>query len=125
MNMNNVLIVDDSDDVRLTLSIILEDAGYDVLEAENGRQAISAVQSSQPDVILMDIEMPVLNGLVALSVLKADTKTREVPVVMMSANSQRGTINKALAAGAASYVTKPFHLEEIVQAVETAISSHR
>jgi CheY-like chemotaxis protein len=75
-----ILVVDDSPDVSLALATILEDAGHDIIEAEDGDQVFDLAISESPNVVLMDVMMPRVNGIDALATLKADTRTSSIPV---------------------------------------------
>ena len=106
--MARILIVDDNADVRLALSTILEDAGYDVVEAADGTEVVDTVISDNPDLILLDIAMPMVDGFEALTRLKADERTREVPVVMVTAKGRPEDLTTARNLGARDYISKPW-----------------
>ena len=83
--MARILVVEDSPDVRLALATILEDAGHEIVEAEDGDQVFDLAISENPDLVLLDVMMPRVNGFDALATLKADTRTNPIPVIMVTA----------------------------------------
>jgi len=110
---NIVLVVEDDDEMRELLRVELEAEGFTVLTAMNGAKAVSTARSEEPDVILMDVQMPVMNGVEATEVLKDDHDTRHIPIIMITALEKKEDIIKGLEAGATDYITKPFFLPEL------------
>jgi len=108
-----VLVVDDDNEMRELLRIELEAEGFMVLTATNGAKAVSTARREEPDVILMDVQMPVMNGVEATEVLKDDHDTRHIPIIMITALERKEDIIKGLEAGATDYITKPFFLPEL------------
>ena len=106
--MTKIMIVDDEFDIRLVLSMTLEDSGYEVVEAVNGSEALASVRSVNPDLILLDINMPEMDGFQVLEQLKSYRDTSEIPVVMISARSRPRDREDALFMGAVDYITKPW-----------------
>ena len=105
-----ILIVDDSGSMRHFSKNILKGLGItEIREAGDGNEAIKAVSLEKPDLILMDWNMPNLNGVEALKKLKADPATKPIPVIMITSESEKADIIAAVQAGAASYVIKPFN----------------
>jgi len=86
--MARILVVDDSEDVRLALMTLLEDVGHDILEAEDGSEVMAMVLSGSPELILLDVAMPRVDGFEALKRLKADSATSDVPVIMVTAKGR-------------------------------------
>ncbi|HEY0406459.1 MAG TPA: response regulator [Pyrinomonadaceae bacterium] len=112
------MVVDDSDDIRKMLRFVLDMRGYRVVEAANGREAVEAAQHNCPDVILMDLSMPVLDGYGAVKELRQSTKTRDAAVIAISAHDTVDHRNKALAVGFNDYLTKPIdfiHVADLIQ----------
>ncbi len=103
----NILIVDDDEIIRTLVSEILKAAGYKTDTAINGRDAIEKTMAHQPDLILLDIVMPEMNGIDACRSLKANPATKNIPIVMLSSAGQISEIEEALAAGAITYIAKP------------------
>ena len=112
-----VLVAEDEPDIRGLIVFSLEYAGYEVIEALNGEEAIKLAESEQPDLILLDVRMPKLNGYEACSVLKAQESTRRIPVVFLSARGQETEIKRGLELGAEEYILKPFAPDELYQRV--------
>lgn len=113
----SVLVVDDDRDVRFLCRVALELAGMDVIEAENGRIALQLARAQQPDLILLDVYMPVMNGWECLSALHTDSYLCTVRVIVMTVKSEPGIDLRALRSGADDYVSKPFHPDAFVAAV--------
>jgi len=112
-----VLIVEDQEDLRDILSLALEGAGYIVIEAENGRQGVEKVTAERPDLVLMDIQMPVLDGYDATREIKASPEHSQTPVIAVSSYAMKGDEEKARAAGCDAYVTKPYSPKQVVALV--------
>jgi two-component system response regulator HydG len=115
----NVLVVDDLRSIRLTLSGILEDEGYNVVMAENGYQAIEAAKQTPFDLVFMDIKMPGINGVQTFRELKKVNP--QASVIMMTAYSVEDLVKEALEEGAYAVVYKPFDIEKIVSIIESAL----
>ncbi len=120
-----ILVVDDEPFNRDILRDALADHGYEVVEAENGAEAIKQVAAHAPDVILLDIMMPVMDGLSACRQLKAAPATAAIPIVVITALHEREPRLEAIAAGADDYLTKPVDLPEVLLRVRNAVRSRR
>jgi two-component system cell cycle response regulator DivK len=116
-----ILIVDDFDDTRLLLRTWLQKKGYRVVEAENGNRAVAAAESNRPDLIIMDVEMPELDGLAATRKIRKLTNFREVPIVAVSAYGADQYRDHAIAAGCDEYVSTPFEPEELERLIRSLI----
>src|SRR5438132_6468434 len=103
-----ILVVDDFDDTRLLLRTWLERKGFRVIEAENGNEAVSEAETKSPDLIIMDLEMPELDGLTATRKIRAVARLAEVPIVAVSAYGAEQFRGEALQAGCNEYVSTPF-----------------
>jgi putative two-component system response regulator len=119
-----ILVVDDSEKIRQILSQSLEAAGFQVITAENGREALERIQEIHPDLILSDMDMPVMNGFDFCKKVHTDPTLAAIPFVIMSANSNQASMRRLLQWGAASYLIKPFNLEQVVITVEKLLSDH-
>src|ERR1035437_4028154 len=108
-----ILIADDDAKHRKLLTDVLQAEGYATLTAENGELAIKTARTAKPSLILMDIQMPLLDGLSAIKVLKADRDTRLIPVIAVTALAMREDYKRMLAAGFDGYLSKPFSLKEL------------
>jgi CheY-like chemotaxis protein len=116
-----ILIVDDFDDTRLLLRTWLQKKGFRVVEAENGNRAISAAESSHPDLIIMDVEMPELDGLAATRRIRELKDFSAVPIVAVSAYGADQYRDHALAAGCNEYVSTPFEPDELEELIRQLI----
>ena len=112
-----ILIVDDDQQVRMLLRRLLFESGYTTIAAADGRQGVELAKTSKPDLILMDILMPDMDGFVACHLIKTDSATREIPVVMLTAvDTEPGEII-AQEVDADGYITKPFTREKLLDAI--------
>jgi serine phosphatase RsbU (regulator of sigma subunit) len=118
----NILIVDDTPANLRLLSNVLSGQGYQVRPVPDGALAISAAQMAPPDLILLDIKMPKMNGYEVCEQLKADVKTRDVPIIFISALDAIQDKISAFAVGGVDYVTKPFQVEEVLARVHTHLT---
>jgi serine phosphatase RsbU (regulator of sigma subunit) len=118
----NILIVDDTPANLRLLSNVLSGQGYQVRPVPEGSLAISAAQMSPPDLILLDIKMPKMNGYEVCEQLKADEKTRDIPIIFISALDAIQDKISAFAVGGVDYVTKPFQVEEVLARVHTHLT---
>ncbi len=110
-----VLVVEDFEDNRFMMRRLLEMSGYRVVEAVNGRQAVEKAQSERPDIILMDLSLPMLDGLSATRQIRTYDGLGKVPIVAVSAHDSADFHAEALAAGCNEYVTKPIDFDQLVQ----------
>ena len=115
-----VLIVDDDPVWREVLAIGLADAGYHVLAAENGAKAIPIITSEKPDVILLDLLIPVMDGMQLLAWMKEKARS-PAPVVVLTCMDSRSVVVEALVAGAADVITKPFRFETLLGKLTTLV----
>jgi DNA-binding response OmpR family regulator len=119
-----VLIVEDDDELRDILHAEFELEGLTVLTATDGSEAVTNVRRLKPDLILMDIMMPVMNGIEATEIIKSDEETKHIPIVMLTAAGNKEDIVKGLEAGAIDYITKPFFMPELKARLK-AILQHK
>jgi two-component system, sensor histidine kinase and response regulator len=120
----NILIVDDTPDNLRLLSGILVEQGYIVRPAANGPRALTAARVEPPDLILLDIKMPDMDGYAVCEQLKADERTREIPVIFISALDDIQDKVKGFALGGVDYIIKPFQAEEVLARVQTHLALH-
>ncbi len=114
-----ILAVDDTPENLRLLTELLGSRGYDVRPATNGKLALDYVQTTLPDLILLDIKMPDMSGFEVCERLQADERTRDIPVIFISALDEIGDKVKGFAVGGVDYITKPFQMKEVVARVET------
>ena len=113
--MRRVVVADDDPDIVDILVFNLTAAGYDVESAADGVAALELVTASRPDLVVLDIMMPRMDGLQVLAALKAEPETKEIPVVMLTARASDTDLWEGWDAGADYYITKPFDLEELLR----------
>ena len=118
-----ILVIDDDADIRLALSSILGDAGYEVIEATDASDIVRRVREREPDLILLDLILPELSGLDALVSLKQSEHTRDVPVVVVTALGRRADLEKARAGGAAACIGKPWASGQIERCVDRILAA--
>ena len=116
--MKRILAVDDEPHILKLVSFSLKAGGFEVLEASDGLSAIEIARAEQPDLILMDVMMPVLDGYEACRRLRDDPATADIPVVMLTAKTQAGEQQAGLDSGAKDYICKPFTPKDLVAQVQ-------
>ena len=112
-----ILIVEDQDDNRRILRDLLTSAGYDLIEAITGEEGVRLAEAHRPDLILMDVQMPVLDGHEATRRIKAQPELRHIPIIVVTSYALSGDDAKAKAAGADAYVAKPFSPRELLATI--------
>ena len=120
--MAKILIAEDEPDIRELVAFMLRFAGYEVLAAANGEEAVQTASREIPDLILMDVRMPRMTGYDACRVMKANPDLRDVPVVFLSAKGQESEIQSGLEAGAEEYLLKPFSPDELTNRVRLILA---
>jgi two-component system cell cycle response regulator DivK len=118
-----ILVVEDNEASREVLARRLERQGYRVLLAVDGRQAVSAARTQLPDLILMDLGLPVLDGWDATRQLKADARTRHIPIIVLSAHAMTNDRDRALAAGGDDFDTKPIRFQALLGKIEILLNT--
>ena len=116
--MAKILLVEDNEMNRDMLSRRLARRGYEIVSAADGRQAVSMAHSAQPDLILMDLGLPGIDGWEATAQLKADENTRHIPIIVLSAHAMTNDRTLALAAGGDDFDTKPVRFERLLEKIE-------
>ena len=122
MDKKKILVADDESNIRLLLRRLLE-KDYTIVEATDGQEAIDINRSQKPDLVLMDIMMPRVDGYAACSVIKTDPATREIPVVMLTAIGFELNKDFAKKMGASGYITKPFTLSDLLKIIVPLLST--
>ena len=121
--MAKILLVDDSEPNRDMLARRLQRKGHEVLQAVNGQQAVEMARSESPDLVLMDLNLPVLDGWEATRRLKADPATRGIPVIALTAHAMSSDRDRALEAGCDEYDTKPIDLPRLLGKIEALLAA--
>ena len=117
MHKKKILLIDDEVDILEMLSYNLEKEGYLVATATNGNEGIQKAKEMIPDLILLDINIPILSGHEVLAIIKEDEYLKKIPVIMLTTSSCQGDIEKAYNKYCNSYIQKPLEMEEFVKAV--------
>lgn len=118
--MAKILIVDDAEFLRVRISKMLTGDGFDVIQAENGARAVEVFRSDKPDMVLMDITMPEMDGLTALKQIRSIDP--QAKVVMLTALGQESVVLEAIKSGARDFVVKPFDRERVLNAINKLLS---
>jgi two-component system cell cycle response regulator DivK len=113
-----ILVVEDQADNRRILRDLLVNAGYELIEAESGEEAITAVAARRPDLILMDIQLPVIDGYEATRRIRSNPELKSIPIIAVTSYALAGDETKALAAGCTAYITKPFSPRALLAKVQ-------
>jgi two-component system cell cycle response regulator DivK len=119
--MSKILLVEDNEMNRDMLSRRLERKGYQIIIAVDGSQGVALARSERPDLILMDVSLPVLDGWEATRQLKADPATRPIPVIALTAHAMASDREQALAAGCDDYDTKPIELPRLLEKIQALL----
>ena len=118
-----ILVVEDQEDNRQILRDLLTSAAFEVIEAEDGEAGVAAAAANYPDLILMDIQLPILDGYEATRRLKADAALRSIPVIAVTSYALGGDENKARAAGCDAYITKPYSPRQLLAKVREYLTA--
>jgi two-component system, OmpR family, alkaline phosphatase synthesis response regulator PhoP len=124
IGMARILIVEDEANIFKLVRFRLNHLGHEVLWVQDGGQALEAARGQSPDLILLDIMIPVMDGFQVLEKLKADPETRLIPVIMLTARGHEQDVGGGLTRGADDYVVKPFNFPELIERVNTALTRH-
>ncbi len=116
-----ILVVDDEEDILHFLKMVLSEKGYEVVTAAGGHQALTRAQIEHPDLVLLDVMMPQMDGWEVLKLLRADEGTAHIPVAMLSARTEAKDRVHGLQEGAIDYICKPFSLQELLGKIDTAL----
>jgi DNA-binding response OmpR family regulator len=119
MNNRKILIVDDEVDILHFLELVLQERGYQVTSATGGQNALALARAQRPDLVLLDIMMPQMDGWEVLRLLRVDPKTQTIPVAMISARTDAKDRVQGLQEGALDYICKPFSLDELLTKVDS------
>ncbi len=113
-----VLVADDEEDILALVTTILERSGHEVIPVRDGAEALAAVRERRPDLAVLDVAMPELDGLEVLRRLRADAETSGLPVVLLSAQAQEADVKRGYATGASAYVKKPFTPRDLAARID-------
>jgi two-component system, cell cycle response regulator DivK len=118
-----ILIVEDNENNRILVRDVLQSRGYRTEETDNAEEGLRLARASRPALILMDIQLPGMNGMDALRLLRADPDTREIPAMAVTASAMTHDRQKIMAAGFDAYQTKPLNVREFVEAVRAVLAA--
>ena len=116
-----ILVVEDEPHIIKLISFILKSSGYDVIEAEIGAAGLKKAKTEKPDMIILDVMMPKMDGFEVAKKLKADPATRNIPILMLSSKAQFEDKMKGIDSGATDYITKPFDKQELLEKVRECL----
>ena len=120
-NQASILIVDDEPNILLSLQFLMKKAGYDVRTATDGEQALAEIARAKPDLVLLDVMMPKLDGFTVCQRIRATPEWHDVRVIMLTARGRDIEREKGLALGADDYITKPFSTKDVIDRVAAAL----
>ena len=120
--MSKILIAEDERDIRELISFTLEHEGYDVIATVNGEDALETVYQARPDLVLLDVRMPRMDGYEVCRRIKNDATIQHIPVAFISAKGQQSEIDEGMRAGAVDYLLKPFSTGQLVETVARLLS---
>jgi CheY-like chemotaxis protein len=117
-----ILCADDDPDILALLALRLERAGFRVVQATDGEQALTLARELHPSVAVLDVMMPRLMGIEVLEALRADPATHDLRVILVSARAQQNDVERGLAAGANAYLAKPFQASDLIELVQSLVA---
>ncbi|MGQ9677749.1 MAG: response regulator transcription factor [bacterium] len=118
-----ILVVDDEPDIRLILQARLEASGYRVETAENGLEALNRIRTQPPDLVILDLMLPGMDGFAVCAMVKRDQRFGHIPIIILSARSQAQDKKTGATLGADAYLTKPFQPQELLATIDQLINS--
>ncbi len=125
LEQQKILIVDDSDNSRKLLRVILEKSGYEIHEAHDGEEGIRLAKELIPSIILMDIQLTTMNGLQATEAIKSDDSTSEIPVIAVTSYAMKGDREAFLKQGFDAYIPKPVNIIELIETVNNFLENNK
>jgi DNA-binding response OmpR family regulator len=117
-----ILLIEDESDFRAGVRIRLDSRGYEVLEAEDGKTGFELARAKSPDLIILDLMLPKMDGYQIARLLKFDAKYKTIPIIMLTARTQKTDMETGFSVGADAYLTKPFKSEELLEKIEQLLS---
>lgn len=117
-----ILIVEDEPEFRMGLRMRLEASGYEVIEAEDGSAGLNMARDQKPDLILLDVMLPKMQGYQVARLLKFDTRYGSIPIIMLTARSQQSDKETGMSVGADAYIVKPFKANELLEMIGKLLS---
>jgi CheY-like chemotaxis protein len=124
IHMARILLVDDTKTILMLEDMIMHSAGYDTMTAANGKEAIESVRREPPDLIVMDIMMPMMDGIEACRILKTNPQTKHIPIVMLTTMGEDAAVAAAHTAGCDDYTTKPIQRQELLHKIRALLTKN-
>lgn len=121
--MAHILVADDEPDIRQLIAFTLQLGGHEITQAANGSEAVELTQQTQPDLIIMDVRMPKMNGYDACQIIKKTEATQHIPIVFLSAKGQDEDVTAGITIGAVAYIVKPFSPQELMQRINDILNN--
>ncbi len=121
MEKKKILIVDDEKDLVETIVFQLQGAGYEVLAAYDGREGLDRARKDKPDLIILDLMLPKMDGYKVCGLLKADTRNNKIPIIIFTARAQESDEKLGYECGANAYITKPFEFEKLITKIKALL----
>lgn len=122
MSGKNVMVVEDNEKNRKLMRVVLKAKGYNITEATTGEEALNLLKTQTPDIILMDIQLPGIDGLTLIKQIKDNVVTKDIPIIAVTAYAMKGDEQKILDTGCNAYVSKPINTQELPIIVEKYIN---
>ena len=116
--LKHVLIVDDEPNIIIPLQYLMEQTGYSVVVAQSGEEALESISGHKPDLVLLDINLPGIDGYKVCEIIKFNPEWNEIKVIFLSANSNDGVVVKGIALGAIEFIEKPFSNQQVIKNVK-------
>lgn len=123
MPHKKILIVDDEPNIVISLEFLMEQSGYEVAIARNGEEALEKIAAFEPDLVLLDIMLPLLNGFEVCQRIRENPQWNRTKVIMLSAKGREIDVSKGIALGADAYVTKPFSTKDLIAQVQRLLAN--
>lgn len=120
--MARILVADDDEDIRMLVVMRLQHSGHDVAQAGDGAAAVESCRQDAPDLVVLDLMMPGMNGLDACRTIRSDPALASTPVILLTARAQSSDVEAGLAAGADDYITKPFSPRDLAERVDALLA---
>lgn len=119
-----ILVIEDNERNRRLFKLIIDSIGHEMITAENGEDGIEMAIRERPDLILMDIHLPVMDGLTAFSILRSNENTKDIPVIAVTSHAMKGDRESFLEQGFADYVAKPIDVDNFIKTLESVLKGH-
>lgn len=116
-----ILIIDDNEQNRKLFGFILQNSGYEIIESESGEDGLKLAKENHPGLILMDIQMPVIDGAEAFRILRSEPETKDIPVIALTSYAMRGDREKFLEQGFSGYISKPINVKEFMNTIKSVL----